>query len=131
MAMSTSADDGMQADDAQAVFEGVARYCGLLSEPMRVRILHSICNDEKSVSQIVQETGASQTNVSRHLNTLYSANVLTRRKRGNFVYYQVKDHGLTEICRMVCTNVIASSNSGSDLDDQAMEMARAFQGANI
>ena len=118
-------------DDTQAVFEGVARYCGLLSEPMRVRILHSICHEEKSVSQIVNETGASQTNVSRHLNTLYSADVLTRRKRGNFVYYQVKDHGLTEICRMVCTNVIASKDADSDLDEQAMELARAFQGANI
>jgi len=119
------------ADDTQAVFEGVARYCALLAEPMRVRILHSICHEEKSVSEIVAETGASQTNVSRHLNTLYSANVLTRRKRGNFVYYAVKDHGLTEICRMVCTNVIASKESDADLDEPAMELARAFRGANI
>ena len=39
----------------------------LLAEPMRLRILHAICNDERSVSAIVAATGATQTNVSRHL----------------------------------------------------------------
>ncbi len=118
-------------DDSDAIFEGVARYCSLLSEPMRVKILHCICTEEKSVSSIVSETGASQTNVSRHLNTLYAANVLRRRKSGNFVYYSVQDHLLTDICRLVCINVIATPATNNGLDDQALDLARDFQGANI
>ena len=89
------------------VFEAVSNYFALLSEPTRLRILHSICRDEKSVSQIVAETGATQTNVSRHLSTLYRAGALSRRKDGNFTYYGVRDSALVEICRTVCTHIAA------------------------
>ncbi len=118
-------------DDTDKVYEGVARYCSLLSEPIRVKILHCICHEERSVGAIVAETGASQTNVSRQLNTLYAAGVLSRRKRGNFVYYAVQDHLLTDICRLICINVIASPTASTTLDEQAMDLARDFQGANI
>ena len=117
--------------ETDAVFEGVARYCSLLSEPMRVKILHSICTEEKSVSQIVAATGATQTNVSRHLNILYAAKVLSRRKRGSYVYYAVKDHLLTDFCRLVCINVVAAGNDRLQLDEEAHELARGFEGANI
>ena len=117
--------------EADAVFEGVARYCSLLSEPMRVKILHSICAGEKSVTEIVSLTAATQTNVSRHLNILYTAGVLSRTKRGSFVYYAVKDHLLTDFCRLVCINVIAARDPAPDIDQEARYLARGFEGANI
>jgi DNA-binding transcriptional ArsR family regulator len=89
------------------VFESVARYFSLLSEPTRLRIMHSICQQEKSVNQIVQEVGASQTNVSRHLGLMYQAGVLARRKDGNQVLYKVTDTAFTDICRTVCVRVAA------------------------
>ncbi len=98
-------------DSLGHVFEAVSGYFALLSEPMRLRILHSICREEKSVSQIVAEIGASQTNVSRHLNTLYRAGALNRRKDGNFTYYGVRDSTLTEICRTVCTHIAARGDA--------------------
>lgn len=102
-------------DELGSVFETVARYFSLLSEPMRIRILHAICQDERTVSEIVAETGATQTNVSRHLGTMYRAGVLTRRKDGNFIYYGVADRALTEICRNVCVH-IAARLEGADQD---------------
>ncbi|MFP5411809.1 MAG: ArsR/SmtB family transcription factor, partial [Gammaproteobacteria bacterium] len=92
-------------DELGQVCEAVSRYFTLLSEPMRVRILHAICQQEKTVSEIVAETGATQTNVSRHLSTMHRAGVLTRRKDGNFIYYGVGDSALTEICRTVCVHI--------------------------
>lgn len=94
-------------DELDPVFEVVSRYFTLLSEPMRVRILHAICQQEKTVSDIVAETGATQTNVSRHLSTMHRAGVLTRRKDGNFIYYGVGDEALTELCRTVCVHIAA------------------------
>ncbi|MCL4185339.1 MAG: winged helix-turn-helix domain-containing protein [Burkholderiaceae bacterium] len=99
-------------DDHDRVFEAVARYFALLSEPMRVRILHAICCREKTVSEIVAETGATQTNISRHLNTMYRTGVLTRRKEGSFIFYGVHDGLLTEICRTVYMHVIRSNGAG-------------------
>ena len=40
-------------DELGRVFETVSRYFALLSEPMRIRILHAICDGERSVSEIV------------------------------------------------------------------------------
>lgn len=101
------------------VFEAVSGYFALLSEPMRVRILHSLCRDERTVSEIVAQTGGTQTNVSRHLNTMYRAGALNRRKQGNFTYYSVRDSVLTEICRTVCTHI---AGRGDPLVDERLEI---------
>lgn len=116
-------------DDLGRVFETVSRYFSLLSEPMRVRILHAICDGERTVSEIVAETGATQTNVSRHLNTMYRAGVLTRRKESHFTYYGVADLALTEICRTVCVHIAA--RHGEDEAEQAglVEFARELEAA--
>src|SRR5258706_11489125 len=87
------------------VFAVVARYFGLLSEPTRLKILHTICQDERSVSAIVAATGATQTNVSRHLSLMHQAGVVSRRRAGNVVYYRVDDPEFMEICRSVCVQI--------------------------
>lgn len=113
--------------DVNPVFEAVSRYFSLLAEPMRLRILHAICSEAKSVSQIVSETGATQSNVSRHLNTLYAAGVLSRRKQGNFIFYVVSDITMTNICRMVCINVAALNEKSGRNGDSALALANHFE----
>jgi DNA-binding transcriptional ArsR family regulator len=92
-------------DELDEVFGAVAKYFGLLSEPTRLKILHTICNDERSVSEIVATTGATQTNVSRHLSLLRDANVVSRRKAGNAVFYRVTDRVFADVCRTVCVHI--------------------------
>jgi len=113
-------------DSLGQVFEAVSNYFALLSEPVRLRILHSICREEKSVSQIVAETGATQTNVSRHLNTLYRAGALSRRKDGNFIYYGVRDSALTEICRTVCTHIAGRTETQSGEHSEMRRLAEEW-----
>ena len=92
-------------DEMDEVFETVARYFSILAEPARLRILHSICQQERSVGQIVEETGMTQTNVSRHLNLMYQCGALKRRRDGSMAFYSVSDGTLTEVCRTVCVRV--------------------------
>lgn len=99
-------------DELHPVFDAVAAYFSVLSEPTRLRIMHSICEKEKPVSQIVAELAATQTNVSRHLPLMYRAGVLARRKEGNQVYYRVTDASMIEICHTVCNQI------ASRLDDK-------------
>lgn len=101
------------------VLESVSGYFALLAEPTRLRILHAICDSEKTVTEIVRDTGASQTNVSRHLNAMYRAGVLRRRRDANFTLYSVADRTVTEICRMVCIHIASredESNTGRLLE---------------
>jgi DNA-binding transcriptional ArsR family regulator len=67
--------------------------------------MHSICETEKTVSQIVEEIAATQTNVSRHLAIMHRSGVLARRKEGNQVYYRTADPAMVELCRSVCKRI--------------------------
>ncbi len=114
-----------QDPDVGRMFESAASYLSLLSEPTRLRILHAICNEEKSVNAIVAETGATQTNVSRHLALMYRSRVLGRRRDGNVVYYSVADQTLVEICRAVCVRVAADLTEPIDGTIAAAAFRRA------
>jgi len=92
-------------DDMNEVFDAVAHYFSLLSEPARLRIMYAICEQEKTVSQILAEVGGTQANVSRHLNLMLRSGALARRKDGNLAYYRVADEATVRMCRDVCGRV--------------------------
>lgn len=87
------------------LLEKAASYFSLLSEPSRLRIIQAICHQERSVQEVVERTGLPQPNVSRHLALLHRAGVLSRKRVGTSVFYQVSDPMLTEFCRMVCVRL--------------------------
>lgn len=89
------------------VFAAVAAYFAVMAEPTRVKIIHAVCREERSVNQIAAELQATQTNVSRHLGHMYRSGVLSRRKAGNQVFYRISDATMIEICRAVCTHIAA------------------------
>lgn len=91
--------------EQDAVFDTVARYFALLSDPTRLRIMHAVCDGERTVSEIVERTGGSQTNISRNLNLMHERGALARRKDGSLVFYRVADLALVEMCRTVCQRV--------------------------
>lgn len=101
----------------------MARYFSLLAEPTRLKILHAICQAEQSVSAIVHSTGASQTNVSRHLALLHQAGVVARRKDGSTVYYQVADPEFVAICRTVCMQIAGRIEAGRPLREELLDFA--------
>ncbi|MBP7140780.1 MAG: helix-turn-helix transcriptional regulator [Opitutaceae bacterium] len=82
--------------------ELVARRFAVLSEPMRLRLIQALFNGEKNVSDLVEATGGTQANVSRHLQTLTSAHVLGRRKAGLQVFYHIADPTIPKLCDLVC-----------------------------
>lgn len=99
-------------DEMNVVFDTVARYFALLSDPMRLRILHAVCEGERSVSEIVALTGSTQTNVSRHLSLMHERGALARRKDGSHVLYRVADAALVTMCREVCQRVSSQVGTG-------------------
>lgn len=104
------------------VFTTVADYFSVLSEPTRLKIVHAVCHGEKTVSEIVTETGATQTNVSRHLSLMHRHRVLARRKQGNLVYYSVADQTMLELCRSVCTHIAGAIDERKPLKRQLLKL---------
>ena len=68
----------------------------LLSEPNRLKILCNLGLECRPVSDIVTETGLSQTNVSFHLRTLREAGLVRPERRGAYIYYCLPDVKLLE-----------------------------------
>ena len=114
-------------DELDPVFDAVASYFSVLSEPTRLRIMHSICETEKTVSQIVEDVGATQTNASRHLSLMHRAGVLARRKEGNLVYYRVADVAMVEICRTVCNQIAGSLDDKKPLRRELLRLMPALK----
>lgn len=109
-------------DELTKVFESVADYFGLLSEPTRLRILHCLCNGELSVNEVVEGAGLTQANTSRHLNLLYRANVVARRREGSQVFYRIIDPNFAELCRTVCVTIASRSEVSFPNRDSLMRL---------
>lgn len=80
----------------------VAQRFAVLSEPMRLRLIHALFAGEKSVNALVREIGCTQANVSRHMQTLTQAHLLARRKEGLQVFYSIADPSIFKLCELVC-----------------------------
>ena len=112
-------------DELDPVFDAVAAYFSVLSEPTRLKIMHAVCNGEKTVSQIVAETGSTQTNASRHLGLMHRHGVLTRRRDGNQVHYCVADPTMVELCRTVCNRIASTIDERRPLRRQLLRLIPA------
>ncbi len=87
--------------------ELIARRFRALGDPLRVRTLDLLRDQELSVRSLADQLDASQQNVSKHLAVLVDAGMLARRKQGNHVYYRIADEGVFALCEQVCGSIQA------------------------
>ena len=102
------------AEEPDQVFELAAELFRVLSAPMRLRVIKSLCEAEKNVSELLSEIDTTQPNMSQHLNTLYQSGVLGTRRDGVQIYYRVIDTRVADLCRVVCSHVSADGEPASD-----------------
>jgi ArsR family transcriptional regulator len=80
----------------------IAARFKVLSEVLRLKIIIQLETGEKNVTELMQATGASQTNVSRQLQMLSEAGLVARRKAGQKAYYRICDPSVFDLCGHVC-----------------------------
>lgn len=73
---------------------------------MRLRILQAVCAGPRTVNDIVTAVEVTQANVSKHLAFLAAADILTRQKDGQCVYYGLKDELTLKLCALVHEHLI-------------------------
>jgi DNA-binding transcriptional ArsR family regulator len=82
--------------------ELIARRFRVIGEPMRIRLLDRLRDEEATVHELTEALGASQQNVSKHLQVLLEAGIVGRRKQGTHAYYSIADEGVLALCEQVC-----------------------------
>jgi DNA-binding transcriptional ArsR family regulator len=72
-----------------------------LANPIRLAILHILKDGEKSVNEITDILGISQSNPSQHLALMRQIDIVKTRKQGTSIYYSVTNPKINEACDTV------------------------------
>ena len=88
-------------------FEMMAMRFAALADATRLIVIHRLMNDgEQNVTRIVEATGQTHQNVSKHLRHLRHAGLVARRKDGLQVFYRLNDPVVEKLCQLVCESLV-------------------------
>ncbi len=88
-----------------------------LSDPTRLRIVGLLAKGELCVGEIEDLLGVSQTNVSRHLDRLRRAELVTSRRQAQWIYYALSGEVAERhpsLVRLIESEMTATSECASD-----------------
>lgn len=67
---------------------------------IRIQILESIRDEEKTVSQIVHDLKGNQSNISQHLACLKGCGLIVGRQEGKYIYYSLSNEQVRDLLSM-------------------------------
>jgi DNA-binding transcriptional ArsR family regulator len=70
------------------------------ADKTRLQILGCLKDQEKNVSQIVDELKGNQSNISQHLACLRGCGIVESRQEGKCIYYALKNKQIKELLHM-------------------------------
>jgi ArsR family transcriptional regulator len=83
------------------LFRMQAEICKTMADVKRLAILHVLRDGERSVSQLVDELGLPQANVSQHLAILRERGIVSTRREGTSIFYSLANPKIAQACDMV------------------------------
>jgi DNA-binding transcriptional ArsR family regulator len=92
-------------DKPDQVFDKAAELFRVMSAPMRLKIISCLCEGEQNVSFLLEKISTTQPNMSQHLNTLYKAGVLAKRRDGVQIHYRIANIQVVNLCKAVCSQI--------------------------
>lgn len=102
----------------------MADFFKVLSEVSRLQIVCTLKTGAKNVTEIIEETGLGQANVSKHLKMLTQAGVVAREQRGVCAYYCITNHFLFDLCDLVCDALTMQMEQQSQRLQQLSQLRR-------
>ena len=108
----------------ETVFEAAAQLFALLATPIRLKIICAVCEDEKTVNELLLEVPTTQPNMSQHLRQLYRSGVLAKRREGIQIVYSLQSERVAILCRAVCEQIQLELKPNSALSNADRLLAR-------
>ena len=100
----SDAFDPMLREELEDLTVGV---CRALSDPKRLMILYSLAGEPRSVGELCELLGVSQSNVSQHLAVLRDRGLVDAERDGNRAIYALRDErvvGAIDMLRQVMSD---------------------------
>ena len=82
------------------LYKQIAAFFKSLADESRLRIILTLAEESKSVSQVVEETGFSQPLVSHHLKELKNNLIVRTERKSSFVFYELSEPALIELIKI-------------------------------
>jgi DNA-binding transcriptional ArsR family regulator len=83
------------------VFKIQAELCKCMSSAKRIEIVHTLREGPLQVGEIARRTGFSNGLVSRHLGVLRQGGVVSGKRKGQAVIYQIANPKIVRICDLM------------------------------
>ena len=90
--------------------ERVAETLKSVSHPARLRIIEILEEGERSVTEIQDGLGITQSLTSQHLSTMRMRGVLKSRKNGNMVYYSIANRDVVKVIHCIRSSKPVEAN---------------------
>lgn len=74
----------------RVVNKALADMLGILSHPMRIRIVEELREGERDVNSLQTSLAISHSNVSQHLALLRAQRIVAERREGRHVFYHLR-----------------------------------------
>lgn len=101
-----------------ALFDGFADVAKSLGNGRRVELVDVLAQGERHVEELASEIGQSVANTSHHLQVLAAAGLVTTRRDGNRIYYQLASDDVEQLWTVLRS--VARSHL-DELDDLAAD----------
>jgi ArsR family transcriptional regulator, virulence genes transcriptional regulator len=83
--------------ELEAKAEEAAAFLGAMANPVRLLILCSLVDGEKSVTDLVAKATISQSAISQHLSKMRNLELVATRRDGQTIYYRLADNDVRKI----------------------------------
>lgn len=81
--------------------EEVSALLKALSHPVRLKVLCHVMEDEKTVNELTDFCGISQSAMSQFLTRMKTEGVLQSRREGTFIYHGLADPKLKKLLKAI------------------------------
>lgn len=101
---------------SQKAAEGIAPLLKALADPVRLRLMSLVAahkNAEACVCDLNDAFELSQPTISHHLKVLHDAGLLSRSKRGTWVYYRVSPDAVAAVANLFGSAGDAAPSTGA------------------
>jgi DNA-binding transcriptional ArsR family regulator len=91
----------MENHEKNEIYRLHAEFCQTLSDANRLLIIRELSSGESSVSELVSRLGLRQSNVSKHLALMRERGLVTTRREGAAIYYNLSDKRISEAIHLL------------------------------
>ncbi|MCI0469345.1 MAG: metalloregulator ArsR/SmtB family transcription factor [Nitrospirae bacterium] len=85
----------------KSIYELQAEVCKILASPKRIEIINALKDGEKSATELVNIIKTSKANVSQHLAVMRLKGILTSRRDGINIFYNLANPKVVQACNLM------------------------------